>query len=97
MFTRVTMNQIKPDQIEAAVRTFRDMVGPASKKMKGFKGSYFLADRKTGKILGVALWNKKEDLEASDKVAAEIRSQIWHASAAPSTGTVEIYEVASQF
>jgi heme-degrading monooxygenase HmoA len=97
MFARVTTNQIKPEQIEAAVRTFREQVGELSKKMTGFKGSYLLVERQTGKIVGVALWDKKEDLDASERVAADIRSRIRQASAASSTGTVEVYEVAAQF
>ena len=97
MFARVTTNQVKPDQIEAAINSFREQVGSVAKKMAGFKGSYFLVDRQTGKIVGVALWDKKENLDASDKVAAEIRAKIRQASAATSSGTVEIYEVAAQF
>ena len=58
MFARVTTNQIKPENLEAAVRNFKDLVGSVAKKLPGFKGSYLLVDRKTGKMVGIALWER---------------------------------------
>ena len=96
MFARVTTNQIKPENLEAAVRNFKDLVGSVVKKLPGFKGSYLLVDRKTGKMVGIALWEKKEDLEASDKAAAQIRGKIAQAGGATGSPVVEVYEVAAQ-
>jgi hypothetical protein len=96
MFARVTTNQVKPENLEAGIKSFRENVGTIGKNMVGFKGSYLLVDRKTGKMLGIALWDKKEDLEASAVIAAQIRSKIFHATETTTLPTVEIYEVAVQ-
>jgi len=96
MFARVTISQGEPEQIEAGIRNYREHVGPAAKKMAGFKGSYLLVDRKSGKMLGLALWATEENLQASAKAAAELRAGVLRASAAIKPPTVEIYEVAVQ-
>ena len=96
MFARVTTNKVKPENLDAGIKSFRENVGNTGKNMTGFKGSYLLVDRKTGKMLGIALWDKKEDLEASSVVAAQIRSKIFQATATTTSPTVEIYEVAAQ-
>jgi heme-degrading monooxygenase HmoA len=96
MFARVTIGEGKPQQLEAAVRNFRENVVPAAKKMAGFKGSYFMVDRKSGKILGVALWDTKENLEAGAEVAARLGAGIGQAAGMTKLPAVEIYEVAVQ-
>ena len=96
MFARVTMSEGKPERVEAGIRSYRENVGPAAKKMAGFKGSYLLVDRKSGRMLGVALWDTEENLRASAKVAAELRAGVTQAAAATKPPTVEIYEVAVQ-
>ncbi len=96
MFARVTIGEGKPEQVEAVIRNFRENVGPAAKKMAGFKGSYFLVNRKSGKILGIALWDTEENLQASAKAAAQLGAGVAQAAAVTKPPTVEIYEVAVQ-
>jgi hypothetical protein len=64
--------------------------------MTGFKGSYLLVDRKSGKMLGIALWDTEENLQASAKIAAQLRAGVTKAAATTKQPTVEIYEVAVQ-
>jgi hypothetical protein len=94
MFARVTTNQVKPENLEGGIKKFRELIGTTAKRMAGFRGSYLLIDRKTGKMVGIALWERKEDLEASANAAAQIRSQIFQATAATNSPIIEIYEVA---
>lgn len=96
MFARVTMGEGKPELVEAVIRNFRENVGPAAKKMVGFKGSYFLVDRKSGKILGIALWDTEEHLQASAQAAAQLGAGIAQAAAVTKLPSVETYEVAVQ-
>ena len=96
MFARVTIGQGKPEQIEAGIRNFRENVVPAAKKMAGFKGSYLLVDRKSGKILGIALWDTEKDLQASAMAAKQLSAGVTQAAAATKPPVVEIYEVAVQ-
>jgi len=96
MFARVTKGEGKPEQVEAAIRNFRENIGPVAKTMAGFKGSYFLVDHKNGKILGMALWDTEEHLQASAQTAARLGAGVAQAAAATRPPTVEVYEVAVQ-
>src|SRR5512141_569516 len=96
MFARVKTNHVKRENSEDAIKKFREIIGTTAKQMAGFKGSYLLVDRKPGKMVGIALWEQKEDLEASANAAAQIRSQIFQATAATNSPIIEIFEVAAQ-
>ena len=96
MFARVTMGEGKPEQIDSLIRNFREQVGPAAKKMVGFKGSYFLVDRKNGKILGIALWDTEKDLQASADAAKQLSAGVTRGAGITKPLVVEIYEVAVQ-
>jgi len=90
------MSEGKSERVEAGIRSYRENVGPAAKKMAGFKGSYLLVDRKSGKMLGIALWDMEENLRASAKAADQLRAGVTQAAAVTKPPTVEIYEVAVQ-
>jgi heme-degrading monooxygenase HmoA len=96
MFARVTIGQSKPEQIEAIIRNFQEQVGPVSKKMTGFKGSYFLVNRKNGKILGIALWDSEKDLQAGSEAVKHLSAGVSQGAGVTKPLEVEIYEVAAQ-
>jgi len=96
MFARVSTIQGKSEQVEDVIRNFRENVIPVAKQMTGFKGSYLLVDRKSGKTVGIALWDTEKNLQASAEAAARLRAQASQAAAAPKPPLVEIYEVAVQ-
>jgi len=96
VFARVTTGEVKPEQIEAGIRNFRENVGPTAKTIAGFKGSYLLVDRKNGKMLGIALWDTEEHLQASAQVARDLSAKVTQAAAATKPPIIEIYEVAVQ-
>jgi hypothetical protein len=94
VFARVITNEGKPEQLEAVLRYFRENIEPAARKMAGFKGAYFLVDRRTGKTLGMALWDTEEHLQASAEMTAQLGAGMAQAAAATKAPTVGIYEVA---
>jgi heme-degrading monooxygenase HmoA len=96
MYARVSTIQGKPQQVGDGIRQYREQVMPAVKKMAGFKGAYFLVDRKSGKEISITLWNTEKDLQASAKAANQLRAQASETVAASNPPTVEIYEVAVQ-
>jgi hypothetical protein len=96
MFARVITNEGKPEQMEAVLRYFRESIQPEAKKMAGFKGAYFLVDRKGGKTLGMALWDTEEHLQASAERTAQLGVGMAQAAAITRPATVEVYEVAVQ-
>ena len=95
MFARVSIVEGPPEGIDESIRFMRETVLPGAKKMQGFKGSYLLVDRKTGKQMGIALWETEADLHASTEAANRLRAQFVQAAAAQPP-KVEIYEVAVQ-
>ena len=96
MFARVSTIQGKPEQTEDGIRQYREQVMSAVKKMAGFKGAYFLVDRKSGKEVSITLWDTEKALEDSTKPANQLRAQAAQSVAASKPPIVEIYEVAVQ-
>lgn len=95
MFARVTVTEGSPERIDESIRFMRETVIPEGRKMRGFKGSYLLVDRKTGKQMGIALWETESDLNASTGAAKRLRAQFVQTAAAQPP-KVEVYEVAVQ-
>jgi hypothetical protein len=96
MFARVITNEGKPEQLEAVLRYFRESIQPVAGKAAGFKGAYFLVDRKSGKTLGMALWDTEAHLQASAEMTAQLGVGMAQAAAITRPPTVEVYEVAVQ-
>ena len=94
MFARVTTIQGTPDQAEEAIRMIQEQVIPAARQLPGFKGGYWLADRNTGKGIGITLWESEDAMRASGERAAQLRNQ--SAQALGGTAIVEEYEVIGQ-
>jgi len=95
MFARVTITEGSPSRIDESIRLMRETVLPEAKKMKGFKGSYLLVDGKTGKQMGITLWETEADLTASTEAAKRLRAQFVQTASAQ-LAKVEVYEVAVQ-
>ncbi len=96
MFARVSVIQGEIDHVDEGTRHYRERTIPAAKKMAGFKGALLLIDRKSGRNLGITLWDTERDLYASSAAANRLRAQGAEAAAALSMPVVEIYEVAVQ-
>ncbi len=58
---RVNYRQIDADKMDEAIRIYRDSTIPEVKTRKGFAGGYILADRSTGKLIAMSLWETEAD------------------------------------
>ncbi len=96
MFARVSTIQGKRDQVEQGIAHYREQMLPAARKMAGFKGAYLLVDRKSGKSMGVTLWDTEKDLQASTAAADKLRGQASKVTDASGLPSVDVYEVAVQ-
>lgn len=74
MFARVTTLQGPSDRVDDGIRAVQEQVIPAAKQMKGFKGMLALADRTTGRMIGITLWESEDDLGQSEEAANQLRS-----------------------
>src|SRR6266852_1204571 len=94
MFARVVTVQgapgrtPSPDLLERAVQ--------AAQKQPGFKALYVLADRGTGKLLSISLWETEQQAKALEQAGAQMRQEAVSALGATMAPTDEVYEVAAQ-
>lgn len=95
MYARVTLTEGSPEGIDGGIRFMEETIAPEARKMAGFKGSCLLVDRKTGKQMGITLWESESDLEASAEDAKHLRARYVQAATSQSA-RVEVYEVALQ-
>ncbi|NIM58615.1 MAG: hypothetical protein GTO16_06685 [Candidatus Aminicenantes bacterium] len=66
MFARLLRLQIKINRIDEATKLFEESVIPLCKDKKGYKGAYFLTDRKTGTSIPITLWQSEKDMLATE-------------------------------
>ena len=67
MFARLTIVQMKIDKFDETIKIFEESVLPAAKSQKGYRGSYLLTDRKTGKGIALTLWDSEEDAVVNEQ------------------------------
>lgn len=73
MFARLTTIQGVPDKIGDAARVAENDVIPGIRTLEGFKGGYWCADRKSGKLLGLTLFETEQEMRASEAVESQLR------------------------
>jgi hypothetical protein len=66
MHARIITVQIQHDRLDEASRLYHDQLMPAARQQPGFKGSWLLLDRHTGKGLAILLWETETDLRAGE-------------------------------
>ena len=66
MHARVSTRQIQSGQMDEAIRILRDQTVPTVRGQRGFKEGLVLADRNTGKLITISLWETEADLRAND-------------------------------
>lgn len=75
MFARVTRYEGSPDRIDEAARFVQEQLLPAARQMRGFKGGYWVVDRRTGRGFSMTLWESEEAMQATEAGADQLRSQ----------------------
>ena len=66
MRARMSTRQIQSGQMDEAIGILGDQSVPTVRKQKGFKGGHMLADRNTGKLITISLWETEADLRANN-------------------------------
>jgi heme-degrading monooxygenase HmoA len=81
------------DRIDDVVSQVKSDILPRLREQDGYKGFTVLADRSSGRLLGISYWESEEALQASEEVANQTRSQAAETAGSPEP-RVERYEVA---
>jgi heme-degrading monooxygenase HmoA len=92
MFARMSTLQGPPDQLDDGIKALHEQVVPAAKEIRGFKGILGLADRATGKMVAITLWDSEDALRESEGAANKLRSDTSSAGGAEIV-SVERFEV----
>jgi hypothetical protein len=75
MWARVTEVQGDPAHLDDAIRVIEAQVLPLMRETPGTRGSYWLADRQSGRLLVVAFWETEEALRFSAEAIAHSRTE----------------------
>ena len=92
MHARVSKLESPPEQVNELGRITAEWVAPALTQMEGFRGILALADRQSGKVEVVTLWESEEALRRSEEAADQLRGDTARATGGAIAG-VERYEV----
>ena len=92
MYARLTTIDGLPDRMDDAIRHVQEQTLAQLRQMDGFEGFVALADRQSGKLLGVAFWENEEALRATEEAVSGVRSGVAEAAGGTVAG-VERYEV----
>jgi heme-degrading monooxygenase HmoA len=74
MFARVRVTSGVPEKVDDGIRHFRENVVASYKDVAGFEGAYLLVNRKTGKVMGITLWDSEADMQATGKTSEKLRA-----------------------
>lgn len=92
LYARISTLAGSPGQIDEGLRYVRDNVLPQIQQQDGFKGMTTLANRESGKTLGITYWESEEALRASEEAAEKMHEDSAEALADTIAG-VERFEV----
>lgn len=94
MIARVNSTQAAPDTIDDLIEFSREHI-PDARRAPGFQGFYLLADRQSGKVVSISLWEDDDVLQQFQAQGARLREAASsEVGIAPTP--VELYEVVLQ-
>jgi hypothetical protein len=92
MFARVSTYEGRPERLDEMHHEGVEHVLPALEMQDGYSGGLVLADRQSGKVLAVTLWENEQAMDATEDASHWLR--IFSAEASGGTiSSVERYEV----
>jgi heme-degrading monooxygenase HmoA len=94
MFARCVTIPLKPNAVAEFNRTFEKEVLPLLQKQKGFRDELTLVALNGSEVVGISLWDQKEDAEAYNRTAYPDVQKLL-AKVLEGTPRVQTYEVAT--
>jgi heme-degrading monooxygenase HmoA len=95
MYVRISTIEGNAGKIDDAVATINEKVLPTLTSIEGFTAANFLADRSSGKLIGIAFWESESALAASDEAVNPIRTAVADAMGGKVV-SVESFELVAQ-
>ncbi len=94
MFARVNTFLGKPELLDAEAKRYESEAVKTLGARLGFKGSFFLADRQSGKYMIITLWDTLGHLQESTESGNLLRARSAQASGTVAPPIVEVFDVA---
>jgi heme-degrading monooxygenase HmoA len=94
MIARINSAQTTPGELDRLVQFAGDRF-PDAREAPGFQGFYLLADRQSGQVVSISLWESDDDLQQFEDTGAQLR-QAASAEVGIAPTPVEVYEVLLQ-
>ena len=94
MFAQVNSVQTATDELAGLIKWAEERL-PAAREAPGFKGFYLLADRQSGKVVSISLWDSDDDLRQHEARGAQVRKEA-SSELGIASPPVDIYEVVLQ-
>jgi hypothetical protein len=92
MFARSVTVRLKPNSVAELNRTMEKDILPLLQKQKGFQDEISLVASNGSEVLGISLWDRKEDAEAYNRTTyPEVQKLL--AKVSEGTPQVQTYEV----
>jgi heme-degrading monooxygenase HmoA len=92
MFARITRYEGgAPENVDEALKVKKHVLPTEPGQTEGMQGAIFLADRSSGTIVVMSLWEDEDALNASEEMATQLREEV---TGEGETATVEHYEIA---
>lgn len=67
MYARMLRMQVKPERIDEAARLFSEDVVPGCREQPGYRGAFFLVERKLGECVPITLWETEADMISTEE------------------------------
>ena len=94
MFARSVTVRLKPNSVAEFNRTLEKEILPLLQKQKGFRDEISLVATNGSEVLGISLWDHKEDAEAYNRTTyPEVQRLL--AKVSEGTPQVQTYDVAT--
>ena len=95
MYARVSTFRVEPAKRAHFAGLVRESLLPAVTRQRGYRGGLLLAERATGKVMAVSLWETAADLTAAEPAGAYRGMLGMLPGIVPGPAVHETYEVAA--
>ena len=93
MHARISTLQLEASKIDDVVSGLKERDVPEWEQMDGFKGFTLMADRQSGKVVGVSFWESADAMSDSEEKIKESRQRAAETGGASGEPTVDRVEV----
>ncbi len=96
MFARLVSGQTKVEKLDEVIKIWKEKDTPLFKSVNGYRGAYFLTDRKTGKAISITFWDSEKDAIADEQSKLHQQQLSLYKDLIPGEYSHQRYEISAQ-